>query len=256
MSASRQKQGAVSREDLMAYADGLLDHRHKARIEAWLREHPQESALVRSWQAQNEAFDALYPRHEARRRASAISGRAMKLAPAWPRQLAAALILLAIGIGSGWLAHGMIGGQSQIHVAGLVEEAMAAHAVYASEVLHPVEVKATQEKHLVAWLSKRLGARIVAPDLSASGYRLMGGRLLPAGERAAAQFMYEDDAGRRITIFAAPAPKGQLAAFEFDEKDGLAGIYWRDEALEYAVVGPLDRESLMNLAGEIYRQLI
>ena len=39
----------------------------------------------------------------------------------------------------------------------LAIRAARAHAVYAPEVRHPVEVDATQQDHLVKWLSKRLG---------------------------------------------------------------------------------------------------
>ena len=251
----------MSREELLAYVDGQLSARQAERIEAWLRDHPDDAALVASWRRQNLSLDALYPRHEAEHHVARLTRAGAGRPPrrgmrSWGIQLAAALVLLAVGVGGGWLARGFLVGPGQVQLEGLVQEAMAAHAVYAPEVLHPVEVGASNEDHLLAWLSKRLGARIVAPDLSASGYRLMGGRLLPAGERAAAQFMYEDDAGHRITIYVAPAPKGRLAAFRFDERDGLGGIYWRDETLEYAVVGPLGRKALMQLAGEVYRQLI
>ena len=259
MSASRQDGGdGVSRDELLAYADGRLPEGAVARIEAHLAAHPEAAAELADWQAQNRALERLYPRQEAERRvAGLLAGRRRPAGAPWPARLAAALVLLSLGLGGGWLARGLLAPPvEQAQLADLVDEAMAAHAIYSAEVLHPVEVTAASEAHLVGWLSKRLGARIVAPDLSAAGFRLMGGRLLPAGARAAAQFMYEDDSGRRVTIYAAPAPPGRLAAFEVDEKDGLTGIYWRDEALEYAVVGPLARNELMRLAGEVYRQLI
>jgi hypothetical protein len=40
-----------------------------------------------------------------------------------------------------------------------------------------------QEAHLIQWLSKRLGRQLIAPDLTAGGFQLMGGRLLPADHR-------------------------------------------------------------------------
>ena len=58
-----------------------------------------------------------------------------------------------------------------------------------------MEVDAGQEAHLMQWLSKRLGRQLVTPDLSGAGLRLMGGRLLPAEDGPAAQFMYENDTG-------------------------------------------------------------
>lgn len=70
-----------------------------------------------------------------------------------------------------------------------------AHAVYAPEVRHPVEVAAVEKAHLAAWLSKRLEAEVRAPDLGGAGFALLGGRLLPgealsgAASLPAAQFM-------------------------------------------------------------------
>ena len=43
---------------------------------------------------------------------------------------------------------------------------------------------------------------IKAPDLTGFGFRLMGGRLLPASTNGvAAQLMYDDDHGTRLTLY-------------------------------------------------------
>ena len=42
----------------------------------------------------------------------------------------------------------------------------------------------------MTWLTKRLGAPVSAPSLSALGYELVGGRLLPGGAGPVALFMY------------------------------------------------------------------
>jgi anti-sigma factor RsiW len=76
-----------------------------------------------------------------------------------------------------------------------------AHAVYTPEVRHPVEVGADQQAHLVAWLSKRLGAQLKPPRLEAQGYALEGGRLLPGQSGPVAQFMYRDAGGARLTLY-------------------------------------------------------
>ena len=63
----------------------------------------------------------------------------------------------------------------------LAEEAIAAHTIYAAEQRHAVEVGAGDKDHLLGWLSKRIGLTLIAPDLAAEGFELVGGRLLPAG---------------------------------------------------------------------------
>ena len=51
----------------------------------------------------------------------------------------------------------------------IAREAALAHVAYVPEVRHPVEVTAAEEKHLVAWLSKRLDAPLRAPSLVSPG---------------------------------------------------------------------------------------
>jgi anti-sigma factor RsiW len=75
-----------------------------------------------------------------------------------------------------------------------VRQASVAHSVYTPEVRHPVEVTALEQAHLVQWLSKRLGKPLKVPDLTAQGFELVGGRLLPGDTGARAQFMFQNAA--------------------------------------------------------------
>src|SRR6202008_1834129 len=99
---------------------------------------------------------------------------------------AAGWIALGIGLGGlgGWQLHarGAVT-PPQAEVPGFVKRAAGPAPVYSPEVRHPVEVGADKEQHLVAWLSKRLGAQLRAPKLEALGYSLVGGRLLPGDNR-------------------------------------------------------------------------
>ena len=60
---------------------------------------------------------------------------------------------------------------------------------------------ASDKDHLQTWLSNRVGLKLVAPDLVAEGFQLVGGRLLPAGQGKAAMLLYEDAKGQRISLF-------------------------------------------------------
>jgi anti-sigma factor RsiW len=80
--------------------------------------------------------------------------------------------------------------------AGMARRAAIAHATYSPEVRHPVEVGADQEAHLVAWLSKRLGAPLRAPQLDEVGYSLVGGRL-PSGRHRPGRALHVSDAEGR-----------------------------------------------------------
>ncbi len=259
MSADKPMQ-TVNDDLLHAYADGQLDGRERDMAEAFLAANPDKAAEVADWIRQNAALQALFPAAEAERQVRHLPrpGAGLSANSNWPPilRVAAMLALMAAGIGGGWFARGVIEQGATLAEADIVREAMAAHTVYASEVLHPVEVSADQETHLVGWLSRRLGAEIVAPDLSGAGFALMGGRLLPAGDGPAAQFMYEDGRGRRITVYATGGSPGLLASFQFEQDGRVMGIYWQDEDLRYAVVGELARDELTDLATRVYRQLI
>ena len=95
------------------------------------------------------------------------------------------------------------------------------------------------------WLTRRVGAPIRAPSLVDRGWKLMGGRLLPDLGLPAAQFMYEDAAGRRLTLYIRKETGLNNTSFQFAERDGLGSFYWIDRPLAYALAGRLSREELM-----------
>ncbi|WP_076997206.1 anti-sigma factor [Variovorax sp. KK3] len=182
----------------------------------------------------------------------------------------AASLLLAFGIG--WLGHlGWSAQQSAAMLASapaareFVHAAAVAHAVYAPEKRHPVEVAATEQQHLVQWLSRRLDRPLKVPDLSAQGYVLVGGRLLPGSEGARAQFMFENSDGQRLTLYIgsldrnaqkpASARQADETAFRYSAEGPVPSFYWIDQGLGYALTGPLSREALLGLADAVYRQL-
>ena len=101
---------------------------------------------------------------------------------------------------------------------GFARRAAVAHAVYSTDQRRPVEVAADHEEQLVTWLSKRIGTQVNAPRLQSVGYALEGGRLLPGDSGPVAQFMYQDSAGQRLTLYVtheAPQPTGRDTAFRF-----------------------------------------
>ncbi len=102
--------------------------------------------------------------------------------------------------------------------------------------------------------SKRLGRAVTTPDLTAYGFRLMGGRLLPAGSESAAMLMYDDDQGTRLTLFVKTDEKAETS-FQFVEEDGISAFFWRDAGLGYVVSAEAPRERLMQVATAVYDSL-
>lgn len=169
--------------------------------------------------------------------------------------MAAAVAWLAIGAVIGWGA-GAFTGQQQAASTNFARRAAVAHAVYSPEVRHPVEVGVEQQEHLVRWLSKRLGADLRPPVLTANGFELVGGRLLPGDRGPVAQFMYQDARGRRLTLYVSRAPAGQHdTAFRYSREDGVSVFYWVDASLGYALSAELPKAALLEVANAVYKQL-
>jgi anti-sigma factor RsiW len=247
-----------SHDTLHAHADGRLDADQRAAVAAWLAEHPDAAARVQAWRDNDALLRAAYdpllaePIPERLRLAASRAPRRPVL------RLAAAVAWLALGATLGYGLRGLQGPETEPAGAlvSLPRQAAIAHAVYAPEVRHPVEVGADQEAHLVAWLSKRLGTPLRAPALGTEGYALVGGRLLPGEAGPVAQFMYQHGDGRRLTLYVRRGEAdNQETAFRYTREDGVSVFYWIDGPLGYALSGDLPREALLPVASAVYRQL-
>jgi anti-sigma factor RsiW len=255
MSALRR----IAETELHALVDGELTGEERAEAEALLAADPEDEALARGYRDLNAALRARY----AARLEEPLPTRMVELLGRIPHRpstvarrqwsLAAALLIALTAGLAGYVARGYLENPARTEPA-FVLNAIGAHNVYLPEVRHPVEVKA-EEEHLVRWLTRRVGAPIRAPSLVDRGWRLMGGRLLPDLGLPAAQFMYEDATGRRLTLYIRKETGMNNTAFRFYERDGLGSFYWIDRPLAYALAGRIGREELMGLADAVYAQL-
>jgi anti-sigma factor RsiW len=215
---------------------------------------PEDDAELKSLsQALHQLYDPVLeepvpPRLRVRPR----RGRSAAIAAGW------VIVGLCAGTVIGWqLRAARPAAALQSEVPGFVKRAAVAHATYSPEVRHPVEVGADQEQHLVAWLSKRLGAQVRAPKLEALGYNLVGGRLLPGDNGPVAHFMYQTDKGRRITLYVrTEAAENRETAFRYASEGSVNVFYWIDRKLGYALSSAdLGREDLIKVANAVYQQL-
>lgn len=257
-------QGPIPEDDLIRFHAGALTGAERAAMAARIAADPAALARLADWDRQDSALSAVYdpvlksPLPDALRAVLDAArtedrGQGHRRRAALLR-FAAALALLAVG-GAGGYGLARLGG-SPAPVAHFARNAVSAYATYVVEVAHPVEVEAARADHLTQWLSKRLGRPIRAPDFAASGFRLMGGRLLPSDTGPAALFMYEDDLGRRVTLYVVPGGQGNETAFRFLESGATQSFYWIDGDLRCAVTGDIPRDILRQIATEAYDQLI
>lgn len=250
----------VTEEDLLAYADAQLSNGDVARVETWLKTHPEDAARVRAWQQQNRDIQTMFEPYRRSREGdeALLASKPARQAVPGPWRIralraAAAICIFASGVAVGHYAP-QSGSPEPYAQAELHQEASSAFLIYASEVRHPVEVRADEKDHLVKWLSKKLGHQLAAPDLSARGFSLVGGRLVPVNGRAGALMMYEDAAGKRLTILVGQSEANAVTSFRFASEGPVETFYWVDEKLSYAVTGEIPRDLLRNVADDCYQQ--
>jgi anti-sigma factor RsiW len=259
-----QDRDPIDDELLSAWVDGELDGQpeQRERVEAWLREHPQDAARVRQWVADRDALrerlapelDAAVPPHLR----ALVLGPTAAPAPApsrrWLQAALAAGLLLMGGVIGVLLGRQWPAAESVVAApGGWVQRAAFAHSVYVPEPRHAVEVKA-QEEHLARWLTRRIDVPVKLFDLREFGFELVGGRLLPDGPGKSAQLMYQDAQGLRVTVYLRKPDEGTDAAFRYERQADLGMFYWVESGAGYALVGALPKEQLLALAESIYRQ--
>jgi anti-sigma factor RsiW len=256
----------IDEDDLHALVDGRLPAAEAAELRARLAQQPELQATVNAWTSQREVLQRAFSTPAIETTPASLlaaAERAQELrnnAAQWTRWAGmAASVLVAFGVG--WLANmeytARVAPSPAVQFA---RQATVAYAVFQPEVRHPVEVTAAQQEHLVQWLSKRLGRKLKVPDLTAQGYQLLGGRLLPGDAGARAQFMYQDASGKRLTLYLGAVKDGgkvdtKETAFRFFEEGGVPAFYWVDQGFGCALSGPLPRGTLLELARIAYEQL-
>jgi anti-sigma factor RsiW len=251
----------ITESELQAYTDGRLDAERGAAVEAWLSARPDQAERIAEYRRISEELRATYD-PVLDEPVPARLTRALSARTRWPRYAAVAAwfaIGIAIGGIAGWQLHEARPRAPLTADVGAVmaRRAAIAHATYSPEVRHPVEVGADQEAHLVAWLSKRLGAPLRAPKLEAAGYSLVGGRLLPGDNGPVAHFMYQSNQGTRITLYVRTEAAGNReTAFRYAKEGNVSVFYWVDRKLGYALSSAeIGKDDLFKVANAVYQQL-
>ena len=244
----------VTEDELHAYVDNELPTERRSDVEAWLATHPDDAARVQSWRTMAEA---LHARYDAVADEAVPKRLEIERLEQQPRKwiygaVAATLVAFIAGGGVGWMAHGAVASPSAFQ--NMTVDALDAHRLYVVEVRHPVEVPGSERAHLQQWLTKRCGWTVRAPELDATGLKLVGGRLLPGPTGPASFLMYENASGERFTLYASRA-KTETAQMRYTAAENSGAMYWSEASVGYVLSGPTDKDRLHQVARLVYDQM-
>ena len=250
----------ITEDDLHGFVDGLLDSARRSEVQTYLDAHSGVATRIAAFSRHREAVRAaaapiadepippqLNLRHvmEARRRSHIWS---------W-RSIAASVLLLAAGGAVGWLLRDIAYERSETRgIAALAQEAAYTFDVYGVDRSHPVEFGATDKDQLVSWIASRIGRTVFVPDLTASGYSFMGGRLVATPHGAAGLLMYGNALGQRLAMMVRPMAVDKDTLMSEHSYGDIHGFAWASKGTGFSVVGPAPADLLHPIADEVRRQ--
>ncbi|MCR0984893.1 anti-sigma factor family protein [Roseomonas populi] len=245
---------------LHAYVDDRLDAGQRAKMERRLAADPELRRRVNDWQAQDAVLrDALSfklrepvpPSLSVAALAEARMRTTTRPVARW-RMAAGFVLALGLGAAGGWFGHRMMP-FDEIALLGM--ESASAYRVFANDPARAIEVSSSNRAEMAAWMTQKLGRRVVLPDLSSVGYSLLGGRVLSTLSGAAAMLIYESAGGDRLTVYVRPMGIGREAEMQLLDVKALEGYGWINRQIGYSVMSDGDRELLRPVAHLIRDEL-
>jgi anti-sigma factor RsiW len=215
--------------------EGLV--RHEREFRALLRRQPRET-VPPEFRARITAS----VRREGLRRA----WRPWLLAPAAAAAVAALLVAVLLPVTR--------------PSASLIGELVDKHIAYA-QIERPVELASSDRGEIEQWFQQRAALRVVVPDYSPAGIRLIGARLADAHQQKAAYLFYEK--GRTLlSVFIVPVGDGDArltgtpAVFrgqQYLTKDvkGYHTVSWADGRAIFSLVSALDCDAVLECADRL-----
>ncbi|MDT4814865.1 anti-sigma factor family protein [Achromobacter agilis] len=218
-----------------AFVDGQLDPVQQQAMQAYLHAHPEQAKELSAWQRDAQRLramagqDSLPPNPEL----DPVVVRARLRSRARRRLAMAASLAVAVAIGgvTGWSARDMAAANRVLPM----QDAMQAYRMFASADAPRPDVRA-DAGDLQGWLDDYFSSAQRLPDLSASGFQPVAGRLLATDQGPAAIVIYEN-AGQRATFYIRPPGPGNQFLAQGSRRDGdLLARYWSGQGYNYALV--------------------
>lgn len=250
----------INDKEIQAYLDQQLTPENAKKFQARLKNNPAAQKKLVEYQKIEASLKGLYqPVYEEMIPPHLLN--TCKQKPFNYLAIAASILFFVVGALSGWQIENFSTPHGDSLAIDLESPAMFAHSVYSVEKLHPVEVGADKKQHMNNWLSKRLKTQIKAPDLRQYQFELVGGRLLPSTkERMAAQYMYQNKKGERVTLYIKRGvwPQKETAinhSSKMLRNNSFNASFWTDGSLGYVITSQLEQQINQELSETIYQQM-
>ncbi len=290
---SRTSEAAFDEADLNGFVDGRIDPARAAALAESLASDPESRARIDGWKRQNESLrtmfaSVLFEPVPARLMAGSVPARPTHPEAAKPRDTgrtssvsSGVLVTTSLGMALVGFALGAIvsmgtddfglsrpsesgfGKQAAQRTAAVLptparslsDIAVEAHRTYLGDPVHQVELSGADTPRLTRWIQHRLGPTARVPDLTAQGWTLLGGRILPGPQGPVAFLVYADGADRlSLALSRSAGPRGLQVARD-DGRDAVATTSWADEAFDYALTSGRGALWLGRHAGSIAQDI-
>jgi len=245
--------GRIAPVELGAYADGELTGADAARVEAALEADPELRSELARILRERDAIRAAALVEEADPAAKELAARLgarieRRRARRSALRIAASAAALAATAAGGWFGHlaatfeGRTNDAVQVasasgQVPEFVADAAGAHEVFAFDQVHPVEFLSEDETLMRDWFAAHLGDAAQVPHLEEIGFNLIGGRLLGSATGPAAQLIYANDKGDRVSlVFSRQALPGGGSDVQLVRVGKTYAGWWQQDDLSWAVV--------------------
>ena len=250
----------ITEGDLHGFVDHQLDSARRSEVQSYLDNHPEIASRIATFGRQREALRAaaapiadepIPPQLNLRH---LMEGRRQSQAWSW-RSVAASVLLLVVGGAGGWsLRRTTVEPLETSGITALAREAADTFDVYGVDRSHPVEFGATDKAQLVSWIASRIGRTVSVPDLTASGYAFMGGRLVATPHGAAGLLMYSNGHGQRLAMLVRPMAIDKDTRMSEHSYGDIRGFTWASKGTGFSLVGPASADLLHPIADEVRRQ--
>ena len=173
-------------------------------------------------------------------------------------QIAASIVVLGLGLAGGYIVGRAAGPQTIADLQAYpvwVVRVVDYHTLYDRETVAPSRTRSDQIKGLETRFSGVLGRKVIIPDLESDQLEFRRGQFLKFEDDPIIQLAYLPHKTGRPVALCLKATNGADSKPLFGALNGLGMVRWRQNGLEYILVGDRSEKQLRNAADAARSQI-